>query len=137
MDFLSNHLTAILVTFFFTSIIWYIVLRIYAVFVRRALRRELYIEAPMSKEEIEARIHMEKARADVRVAEKELTMAELRQQIAEYHAKCADQMTRMDLLHHEYELLQLELSGQKYRNEVAKFAEIGADIPEVKVDKKK
>jgi hypothetical protein len=115
MDIITDHLPTTILIFLLTSGFWYGILKIYGFMLRRNLKREMYAAAPMSAEELEARIYMEKARADVTIAQKELKMAELRQSIAEYHAKVADQMTRMDVMNHEMELLRLELSVKKLK----------------------
>ena len=119
MDIITEHMPTTILVFILTSGVWYGILKVYGFFITRNLKLEMYAAAPMSAEELQARIHMEKARADVIIAQKELRMAELRQTIAEYHAKVADQITRMDVMNHEMELLRLEVSVKKLKESTA------------------
>lgn len=95
------------------SVIWWTLLLLTKINMKRKLRREMYANLPTSMEEIEHSRNLERAVHEVELRRRDLRIAELKLELAESEAKVGESMTRIDVLNHNLEIIKLEMAAKK------------------------
>lgn len=98
------------------SVLWWIILLLSKMVLRRKIRQEMYANLPTSMEEIEHSRNLERAVNEVEMRRRDLKIAELRLELAESEAKVGESLSRIDVLNHNLEITMLELSAKRARD---------------------